>query len=450
MAGAVIILAAGKGTRMKSDQPKVLHPIAGAPMLAHAMRAAQSVEPDAMIVVAGHGAAAVTEAVATIDPDAQVVLQSEQLGTAHAADQARSALADHDGDAIVLFGDTPFISPATLAAVFEARNAGADVVVLGFEAADPAGYGRLIQNGGQLTQIVESKDASPEQLAVTLCNSGVIAAKSALLFDLISQVAPNNSQSEYYLTDVVGLANQQGKSCVVVECPEEETLGINSRQGLAKAESVFQQRARLAAMEAGATLIDPDTVYFSWDTVLGKDVTVEPNVFFGTGVQVGDNVTIKAFCHLENCRISDHAQIGPYARIRPGTSVATGGKVGNFVEIKNAVVEAGAKVNHLSYIGDATVGEKANIGAGTITCNYDGVFKHRTEIGARAFIGSNSALVAPVTIGDDALIGSGSVITQDVPAGDLSIARGRQANKPGMGRKLMDRLKGLKSSGKRP
>ena len=450
MAGAVIILAAGKGTRMRSDLPKVLHPIGGAPMLIHAMRSARSFSPDRTVIVAGHGADAVEAAAKSFDPAASVVLQTEQNGTAHATDQARDILSDYSGDAVVLFGDTPFISPETLASVFEARKSGADVVVLGFEAEDPHGYGRLICNGPILTEIVETKDASPEQLKVGLCNSGVMAADRETLFDLISAVQPHNAQGEYYLTDIVAIANDRGLRCEVVTCPEAETLGVNSRSDLAAAERIFQQRARGTAMAGGATLVDPGTVYFAHDTQIGKDVVIEPNVFFGPAVSIGDNVTIKAFCHLEACTIAEGAQIGPYARLRPGTKIGPKGKIGNFVETKNADVQDGAKVNHLSYIGDATVGPRANIGAGTITCNYDGVFKHHTDIGADAFIGSNSALVAPVKIGADALVGSGTVVTMDVADGDLTLARPRQTNKPGFGAKLKARLRDLKRNGKRP
>ncbi len=450
MANAVIILAAGKGTRMRSDQPKVLHEIGSAPMLVHAMRAAQSVKPERLIVVAGHGAETVAKSVKAHFPIAEIVLQSSQNGTGHAADQARDALENFDGDAIVLFGDTPFISEKTLQNVFAARQAGADVVVLGFQAANPGGYGRLVGDENKLDRIVEAKDASPEELQIDLCNSGVMAADRATLFNLISAIEPNNAQSEYYLTDIVGIANDRGLTCRVVTCPESETLGINSRSDLAAAEKTFQQAARQKAMANGTTLIDPDTVYFAFDTKIGQDVIIEPNVFFGPGVAVEDNATIKGFCHLEGCMIASGAQIGPYARLRPGAQIGVTAKIGNFVEVKNADIQTGAKINHLSYVGDATIGPRANLGAGTITCNYDGVFKHRTEIGADAFIGSNTALVAPVKIGDDALLGSGGVVTMDVPAGDLAIARGRQVNKTGLGKKLMDRLKSLKAAKKRP
>lgn len=450
MPSAVIILAAGKGTRMKSDLPKVLHPIAGAPMLVHAMKAAQSFAPDRTIIVAGHGADLVQAAATKFQPDAEIVLQTEQNGTAHAVDQARDALAGFKGDAVVLFGDTPFISPQTLSNVFAQRKAGADVVVLGFDAAVPGGYGRLVCDGNALQRIVEAKDATQTELDISLCNSGVMAADASLLFDLIADVTPQNAQGEYYLTDIVGIANARGLSCRVVTCPEAETLGVNSRADLASAEAIFQAGARQQAMTQGATLIAPETVYFAHDTKIGHDVVIEPNVFFGPGVTISDNVSIKAFCHLEQTKIDTGAVIGPYARLRPGADIGPNGKVGNFVEIKNATVMAGAKVNHLSYIGDASVGERANIGAGTITCNYDGVFKHHTTIGADAFVGSNTSLVAPVKIGTGALLGSGGVVTMDVPDGDLAIARSRQVNKPGLGARLMARLKDLKKAGQRP
>ena len=450
MSSAVIILAAGKGTRMKSDLPKVLHPIAGAPMLIHAMKAAQTIDPERVVVVAGHGADHVEAVALEFDRSAKIALQTNQKGTAHAADQARDALADFEGDVIVLFGDTPFIDPGTLNEVFAQRQNGSDVVVLGFEAEEPGGYGRLVCDGSKLLEIVEAKDASADQLDIRLCNSGVMAADARNLFDLIAAVSPNNVQGEYYLTDIVAIANERGQSCSVVTCPEAETLGINSREDLAEAEKIFQIRMRRSAMKNGATLTDPDTVFFAHDTELGQDVSIEPNVFFGPGVRIDDGVTIKAFCHIEGSTIASGAVIGPFARLRPGTKMASGAKVGNFVEMKNAELEAGAKVNHLSYVGDTSIGARANIGAGTITCNYDGVFKHKSRIGADAFIGSNSALIAPVDIGDGAFVATGAVVTMDVPPGDLAIARSRQVNKPGLGARIIAQLRDLKKSGKRP
>ncbi|WP_299370265.1 bifunctional UDP-N-acetylglucosamine diphosphorylase/glucosamine-1-phosphate N-acetyltransferase GlmU [uncultured Tateyamaria sp.] len=442
MKTALIILAAGKGTRMNSDLPKVLHPIAGAPMLHHAMRAGAVLDPAHTVVVAGYGAEAVAASVRGVDPTAQVVIQNEQLGTAHAAAQAREALAGFDGLAIVLFGDTPFVSPSTLEAL---AGSAADVTVLGFEAADPARYGRLVMNGDQLERIVEFKDATEAERAITLCNSGVLAAPAPLLFDLIDAVGNDNAQNEYYLTDLPRLARARGLSVAVERCAEAETLGINSRAELAAADAQFQATARADLMESGVTLVAPDTVYLSLDTVVGRDALIEPHVVFGPGVTVESGATIRAFSHLEGCHVSRGAIVGPYARLRPGTELAEDVRIGNFVELKNATLAPGAKVNHLSYVGDASIGEASNIGAGTITCNYDGVMKHRTEIGARAFIGSNTMLVAPVSIGDEAMTGSGSVITSDVEDGALAIARAPQVEKPGMARKLFEMLKAKKA-----
>ena len=446
MAVALIILGAGMGTRMNSDRPKVLHAIGGAPMLVHAMKAGASLEPAKTIVVAGHGAAEVEKAALSYDPDAQVVIQSEQLGTAHAVAQARDALAGFDGDALVLYGDTPFISAETLAAMAAARLTH-DIVVLGFHAADPGRYGRLILKDDQLDRIVEFKDASDEERAVTLCNSGVIMADGTTLFDLIAAVGNDNAAGEYYLTDIIGIGRDQGLKATVVECAEAETLGINSRAELAKAEAQFQTAMRTAAQEDGVTLIAPETVFFAHDTVIGRDTVVEPNVVFGPGVTIESGTTIRAFSHLEGCHVSRGSVIGPYARLRPGAELAEDVKIGNFVEVKNAQIAAGAKVNHLSYIGDAEIGARSNIGAGTITCNYDGVFKHRTTIGEDAFIGSNTMLVAPVTVGDAAMTGSGSVITRDVPPGDLAVARARQENKAGFATRLFEKLRAKKAKG---
>ena len=441
---SLIILAAGKGTRMNSDLHKVLHPIAGDPMLIHAMAAGATLEPQHTIVVAGHGADAVTKAVLDYDEEATVVVQSEQLGTGHAVAQARDALQNFEGTAIVLYGDTPFVSPETLANMMQAA-ASTDVVVLGFEAADAGRYGRLVMEGTSLERIVEFKDASEAERAITLCNSGVIACNSALLFDLIDAVGNDNASGEYYLTDIIGLARARGLSATAVTCDEAETLGVNSRAQLADAEAAFQSRARAALMEDGVTLQAPDTVFLARDTVIGRNTLIEPNVFFGAGVTVESGAHIRAFSHLEGCHVSRGAIIGPYARLRPGAELAENTRVGNFVEIKNATVSEGAKVNHLSYIGDAFVGEHANIGAGTITCNYDGVMKHHTHIGADSFIGSNTMLVAPVTVGDGAMTGSGSVITSDVEPDALALARAPQVEKPGMARKLMDMLKAKKA-----
>jgi bifunctional UDP-N-acetylglucosamine pyrophosphorylase/glucosamine-1-phosphate N-acetyltransferase len=444
MSIALVILAAGKGTRMNSDLPKVLHPIGQAPMLAHAMQSGAALEPARTVIVAGHGADAVARAVAEIDEDAQVVIQEEQLGTAHAVDQARAALAGFKGDVVVLYGDTPFVSPETLERMIEARKAN-DLVILGFHAADPARYGRLVMAGDRLERIVEFKDATDEERAISFCNSGLLACDAATLFDLIAAVGNDNAAGEYYLTDVVELAAARGLAVTAVACDESETLGVNSRADLAAAEAVFQARARAELLDIGITLTAPETVFLAFDTVIGRDTMIEPNVVFGLGVTVESGATLRAFSHLEGCHVSRGAIVGPYARLRPGAELGEDSHVGNFVEIKNAYIGEGAKANHLTYIGDASVGAGTNIGAGTITCNYDGVMKHHTEIGRNAFIGSNTMLVAPVTIGDGALTASGSVITRDVEPGALALARAEQVNKPGRARKLFDMLKARKA-----
>lgn len=444
MATALIVLAAGRGTRMKSDRAKVLHEVAGAPLLVHALKAGAALSPERSVVVAGHGAEAVEKATKAWDPAIEVVLQSEQLGTGHAVAQAREALSGFEGDAIVLYGDTPFIRPQTLEAMVAARREHA-VVVLGFEPADPGRYGRLVTEGDALRKIVEYKDASEEERAITLCNSGVIAADAATLFALLDRVGNENASGEYYLTDVVGLAREDGLSATVVRCAEEETMGVNTRAQLAGAEAAFQARARRQAMEDGVTLTDPGTVHFAHDTEVGADTVVEPNVVFGPGVNVAPGARIRAFSHLEGCRVASGTEVGPFARLRPGAELESGAKVGNFVEVKKARVGEGAKVNHLSYIGDATLGAGTNVGAGTITCNYDGVFKHRTEVGRDVFLGSNTMLVAPVTLGDGAMTATGTVVTRDVPDGAMAIGRARQENKDGFATRLFGKLKAMKN-----
>jgi bifunctional UDP-N-acetylglucosamine pyrophosphorylase/glucosamine-1-phosphate N-acetyltransferase len=448
MKTALIILAAGKGTRMNSDLPKVLHPIAGEAMLVHAMASGAPLEPERVVVVAGHGAAEVRAAALDHDPDAVVVEQDEQLGTAHAVGQAQDALEGFDGIAFVLYGDTPFIQPDTLQRMAAALS-GNDVAVLGFEAADPAHYGRLILQGAALERIVEYKDATEAERAITLCNSGVVAARADLLFDLIADVGNDNAAQEYYLTDIIGIARDRGLLATAVTCAEDETMGVNSRADLAQANAAFQERARARMMEDGVTLVAPETVFLSRDTVIGRDALVEPNVFFGPGVTVESGALIRAFSHLEGCHVSRGAIVGPYARLRPGAELAEDVRIGNFVEVKNAQIAEGAKVNHLSYVGDATIGRHSNIGAGTITCNYDGVMKHHTHIGERVFIGSNTMLVAPVSIGDGAMTGSGSVITSDVEPNALALARAPQVEKPGMARKLFEMLKAKKAKAQR-
>ena len=444
MKTALIVLAAGKGTRMNSDIPKVLHPIAGEAMLFHAMASGALLEPERTVIVAGHGADQVRAAALSYDGEVDVVEQTEQLGTAHAVRQAQSALTGFEGVALVLYGDTPFIQSETLENMLAAL-ARHDVVVLGFEAADPGRYGRLVTQGDVLEKIVEYKDASDQERAITLCNSGVVACQSELLFDLVSAVDNTNASEEYYLTDIVGLARARGMSATAVTCDEGETLGVNSRADLAAADAALQVRIRAQMLENGVTLAAPETVYFARDTTIGRDTVVEPNVVFGAGVTVESGATIRAFSHLEGCHVSRGAVVGPYARLRPGAELAEHVRVGNFVELKNAQIAEGAKINHLSYVGDATVGAGANIGAGTITCNYDGVMKHHTQIGAGAFIGSNTMLVAPVSIGDGAMTGSGSVITSDVDPDALALARAPQVEKPGMARKLFELLKAKKA-----
>jgi len=444
MSTALVILAAGKGTRMLSDTPKVLHSIAHAPMLAHAMRTGAALDPERIVIVAGVGADAVTQAALDVDETAEIVLQQDQNGTAHAVAQAADTLKGFQGDVFVLFGDTPFLQPETLERMKAARDSH-DLVILGFHAADPARYGRLVVQGEALERIVEYKDATPEQREIGFCNSGLIACDSETLFSLIAEIGNDNAAGEYYLTDVVELARARGLRVGAVACDESETLGINSRADLATAEIVFQTRARAELLEIGVSMMAPDTVFLAYDTVIGRDARIEPNVVFGPGVTVESGAHIRAFSHLEGCHVSRGAIVGPYARLRPGAELAEDVRVGNFVEIKNAQVAEGAKINHLSYIGDATVGARANIGAGTITCNYDGVMKHHTEIGAGAFIGSNTMLIAPVKIGAGALTASGSVITKDVADDALTMSRAPQETKPGRARKLFDMLKAKKA-----
>ena len=442
---SLIVLAAGMGTRMNSDLPKVLHHIAAAPMLHHALAAGRSLSPERIVVVTGHGAEAVAQSALAFDETAKAVVQDPQLGTAHAVAQAASLLADAEGEAIVLYGDTPFIQPDTLEAMLAARARHA-VVVLGFVARDPGRYGRLIADGENLHRIVEFKDATDAERAVTLCNSGVVCAQAKVLFDLVAQVGNDNASGEYYLTDIVELARKAGLSAGVVICDEAETMGVNSRAQLAEAEAAFQARARAAALDNGVTLTAPETVFFALDSHVGRDAIIGPNVLFGPGVTIESGAEIKGFCHLEGCHISRGAQVGPFARLRPGTELAEDVHVGNFVEVKNAILDEGVKVGHLTYLGDADVGEFTNIGAGTVTCNYDGVMKHRTTIGKRAFIGSDTMLVAPVRVGHDAMTASGSVITMDVPDAALALGRSKQVNKPGLATALMSRLRAIKAA----
>jgi len=442
---ALIILAAGQGTRMNSDLPKPLHKLAGVPIIAHALAAGAAIDPARVIMVTGHGAEQMEKAVADLMPEAVCVRQAEQLGTGHAVLQAAPALDGFEGDVIVLYGDTPFISSQTLAGMRIARAAH-DIVVLGFEAADPGRYGRLILKGDALDKIVEAKDATPDELAVTTCNSGLLAADAATLMQLLGEVKPNNAAGEYYLTDIPALAKAQGLTATAILCDEAETLGINSRAELAGAEAQFQVTKRAEMQEVGVSMPAPDTVHFAYDTVIGRDAEIEQNVVFGPGVTVESGARIRAFSHLEGCHVSAGAVVGPYARLRPGAELGNNVRIGNFVEVKAAEIGEGAKVNHLTYIGDAEIGEGTNIGAGSVTCNYDGVMKHRTVVGKNAFIGSDTMLVAPVTVGDEAMTASGSVVTEDVPEGALALGRAKQVNKPGLAKKLMARLRAIKAS----
>ena len=429
---AAVVLAAGMGTRMKSNLHKVLHPIAGRPMLLHLLDNVRRLGPERQVIVAGARREQVEQAVAS--ENVIVVTQEPQLGTGHAVRQAQSALGGFEGDVLVLYGDVPLVTAATMQRMIDRlHQADAPVaVVLGFTPADPLAYGRIIAGADDLiVKMVEYKDASADERAATLCNSGLMAVRSADLFRLLEKVGNSNAAGEYYLPDIVMLAQAEGGRSAVIVTDEAEVAGVNSRAELAAVEGRWQQQRRLAAMADGATLIAPETVWFSHDTKIGRDVVIEPNVVFGPGVTVEDNAVIHAFSHLEGAVVKSGASIGPYARLRPGTMVAEKARVGNFVELKAATLGPGAKANHLSYIGDASVGADANIGAGTITCNYDGFLKYQTCIGAGAFIGSNSALVAPVNIGEGAIVAAGSVVTNDVDADALAIARGKQEARPG-------------------
>ncbi len=430
---AAIILCAGKGTRMRSDLPKVLHPLAGRPMLSHLLDTITELDMASTTIVIGEDMNAVAQAA---DPHPTVV-QGEQLGTGHAVLAARGALAekgqDFDGDVLVLFGADPLIGADTISRMMEARREKPEpsIVVLGFESQAPGAYGRLITAAdGSLDAIVEANDATQDQLDITLCNSGVMLIDAKPLWSLLERVGDANAKGEYYLTDIVALARADGLGCAVVTSVEAELLGIDDRADLACAEAYVQNQLRLAATRGGATLTDPNSVTLNYDTQIGRDVTIGPNVVFGPGVTIADNVDILSFCHIEGVKIASGARIGPFARLRPGTDIAENVHIGNFVEIKNATIETGAKVNHLTYVGDARVGAAANVGAGTITCNYDGQDKHSTDIGKGAFIGSNVALVAPVTIGDGAVIGAGSVITKNVAPGTLALTRAPQKEIP--------------------
>ena len=443
---AAIVLAAGTGTRMKSDLHKVLHPLAGQPMLFHLLDSLAEAGASRRVVIVGAGREQVEAAVAPLG--VEVAVQSDQLGTAHAALQAKEALADFDGIALVCFGDTPLLAAATvsrLAARLEAPDAPA-VAVLGFRPADPLAYGRIVADGDRIAKMVEYKDATPDERAVRLCNSGVTAVRAVDLWRLLAGVGNDNAAGEYYLPDVVMLAIAEGGTAVVVEGDPAEVAGINSRSELASVETTWQAQRRERAMADGASLIAPETVWFAHDTQIGRDVTIAQNVVFGPGVKVADGATINAFCHLEGATVGPGASVGPYARLRPGTVLGAKSRVGNFVETKKAVLGDGAKANHLTYLGDADVGAGANIGAGTITCNYDGFFKYRTSIGEGAFVGSNSALVAPVTVGAGAIVGAGSVVTRDVSPDALALVRPDQLEKSGWAKRFRERMAARKAA----
>ena len=441
-----LVLAAGEGTRMRSNTPKVLHEIAGLSLLGHALAGVKAAGADRVVVVVGPDRPDVEAEILKCLPSAEIVVQRERKGTAHACLMAADALSSGFDDVWVAFGDTPLVQPHTYRAMRDRLAQGQHVVALGFEAVNPQGYGRLLMQGEQLLAIREDKDCSAAEHAVTLCNAGLMAIDGTHVMALLQRIGHNNSQQEYYLTDAVAAAVSAGLKTGIVRAAEQEVMGINDRVQLAQAEAVCQTRLRIAAMQAGVTMLDPATVYLSHDTVFERDVVIEPHCVFGLGVSVESGSVIHAFSHLSGCRIGPETSIGPFARVRPGTRTEAHVRIGNFVEVKNAQLDAHVKINHLSYVGDASVGAGSNIGAGTITCNYDGFNKHRTEIGAGAFIGSNSALVAPVSIGDGGYVATGSVITESVPADALAFGRARQVNKPDRGRLLSESLK--KQSGK--
>lgn len=442
---ACVILAAGESTRMKSRVPKVLHRLAGRPMVEHVLASARALAPERTVLVVAPALEAAAGRLACPGAGVDVAVQEAARGTAHAVLASRPFLEGFSGDVVVLYADTPLVRGETLARLVRARRetAGAVAAVLGFRPADPAAYGRLIlAPDGTLRRIVEVADAGAGERAVDFCNAGLMAIDGRRLFALLDAIGDGNAKGEYYLTDIPAVAAARGATCAVAEAPAEEVMGVDDRAGLAAAERIVQYRLRAAAMANGATLVDPDAVWLSVDTRIGRDVTIGPNVVIGPGVTVEDGAEIKPFSHLEGVRVRRDAAVGPFARLRPGSDVGEGGRIGNFVELKNAAVEAGAKINHLSYVGDARIGEGANVGAGTITCNYDGFAKARTEIGAGAFVGSNTALVAPVSIGAGAVVGAGSVITEDVAADALAVARGEQRQRPGAAARRRARRRG--------
>jgi bifunctional UDP-N-acetylglucosamine pyrophosphorylase/glucosamine-1-phosphate N-acetyltransferase len=433
-----VVLAAGEGSRMRSSLPKVLHSIGTRTMLDHVLSTAKRAGGARLAVVVGPDSAAVAEEVKRIAPEAKIFEQTQRLGTAHAVLAARAALTEPCDDVLVMFADTPLVRVETLERLRAALGGGAGVAVLGSTPADPTGYGRLIMRGHDLIAIREERDASADEKAIRLCNGGLMAIAGKYALTILDRIGNANAKGEYYLTDAVAIAREMGLSATAIETTEDDVRGVNTKAQLAEAEAVLQQRLRAAAMEAGVTMVAPETVFLSSDTKFGKDVTVEPNVVFGPGVTVEDGAVIRSFSHLEGARVGKNARIGPFARLRPGAELGRDVHIGNFVEVKATTVEEGAKANHLAYLGDARVGAGSNIGAGTITCNYDGFSKHKTDIGKGAFVGTNSSLVAPVKIGDGAYIGSGSVITSDVPPDSLALARGRQTVKEGWAKRLRD------------
>ena len=447
---AVVILAAGKGTRMRSDLPKVLHKAAGRTLLSHVLHSAAKAKPQRTVIISGPQMPEVGMEAQQVTPGAVIAIQEKRQGTAHAVGIAKEGLKGFEGTVLVLYGDVPLIRTETITALADAVSEESPLAVLGFRAVNPTGYGRLIQNrAGKLIAIREELDTTVDERRIDLCNSGFIAIKANLLWELLPKIGNDNAKHEYYLTDLVGLTVAEGRQVALAECPEAEVHGVNTRAQLAQIESLLQARYRQSAMDNGATLIDPASVFFSADTEIGKDVTIEPHVVFGPNVKIGDNVEILAFSHIEGAAISDGVRVGPFARLRPGAEIGSNAHIGNYVEIKKAKIGEGAKINHLTYIGDASVGARSNIGAGTITCNYDGFEKHHTEIGADVFVGSNTALVAPVKVGDGANIAAGSVITQNVPGDALAITRGQQAVKPGWAKKYRELKKAKKQRSKR-
>lgn len=441
-----IVLAAGEGTRMRSAKPKVLHEVGGLPMVGHVVRTARAAGAGAISVVIGPNHDSVREEVLRHHPEAQFASQTERLGTAHAVRQARTAFEAAGGNVVVLYADNPLVTPATVAAITAGLDEGADIVVVGYTPDDPTNLGRLLTRDGKLVAIREHKDATEAERAIRLCNSGIIGFRAEALRSVIDRIDNKNAKGEFYLTDAVELANADGRSVSFIEADANEVMGVDDRARLARAEKQFQQLRREDFMAAGVTLKDPDTVYFSYDTEIGRDVVIEPNVVFGPGVSIGDNVEIKAFCHLEGVSIGAESSVGPFTRVRGGAEIGRDVHLGNFVEVKKSVLHEGVKAGHLSYLGDAEVGARTNIGAGTITCNYDGVNKDKTSIGDDAFIGSNSSLVAPVSIGRGAYIASGSVVTHDVPADALALGRARQENKDGYAPRIKARALAKKAA----